>query len=276
MNLSIGAALKAAQRRIDRLDARLLVQQIAGCRHADLIARPELALSPAQAEQLETLVARRAAGEPLAYLLGSADFAGREFLVSPAVLIPRPETETLVEEALARLAGQAAPRLLDLGTGSGIVAVTLALALPQAAVTAVDLSPAALAVAAENACRLGARVDFRQGDWFAPVAGERFDCIVSNPPYVADGDPHLERDGLPHEPQMALTDGVPGGDGTACIRRIAAAAPAHLAGGGWLLFEHGYDQGNASRNLLMANGFESVFTQPDPAGIDRVSGGRFQ
>lgn len=271
---SIGAAWLAAQQRIDRLDARLLVQFVAGCSHADLIARPERALSLEQLAWLESLVSRRAGGEPLAYLLGSAEFYGREFAVTSAVLIPRPETEGLVEMALERLRGLEAPRVLDLGTGSGIIAVTLALEKPAARVTAVDVSPEALDVARGNAGRLGARVDFRPGSWFGPVAGERFDLIVSNPPYVALDDPHLEMNGLPYEPQIALTDGIAEGDGLACIRSIVAGAPAHLAPGGWLLFEHGYDQGVASRNLLQAMQFQCILTQPDLAGIDRISGGR--
>jgi release factor glutamine methyltransferase len=274
MSSSIGAAWRAAQQHIDRLDARLLIQHVAGCSHADLIARPESPLPSEQAAHLEALVARRAGGEPLAYLLGVAQFHGREFTVSPAVLIPRPETEHLVELALERLQGIERPRILDLGTGSGIVAVTLALERPDAVVTAVDISPEALVVAGGNAARLGATVDFRAGSWFEPVAGERFYLIVSNPPYVAHGDPHLELNGLPHEPQVALTDGVAGGDGLACIRTIVAGTPAHLEPGGWLLFEHGYDQGDASRNLLASNGFKAAFTQPDLADIDRVSGGR--
>lgn len=274
MSLTRGAAWRQAEERIDRLDARLLVQHVCGCRHAELIAYPERLLSPAEAELFGSLVARRAGGEPLAYILGSAGFHGREFAVNSAVLIPRPETEVLVELALERLRGLTAPAVLDLGTGSGIVAVTLALECPDARVTAVDLSPEALEVASGNASSLGARVDFRAGSWFGPVAGECYDLVVSNPPYVVHGDPHLELNGLPYEPQMALTDGIPEGDGLACIRAIVAGAPTHLVPGGWLLFEHGYDQGAASRNLLQAAGFKNVLTQTDLAGIDRVSGGQ--
>lgn len=274
MSLTRGAAWRQAEERIDRLDARLLVQHVCGCRHAELIAYPERLLSPAEAELFGSLVARRAGGEPLAYILGSAGFHGREFAVNSAVLIPRPETEVLVELALERLRGLTAPAVLDLGTGSGIVAVTLALECPDARVTAVDLSPEALEVASGNASSLGARVDFRAGSWFGPVAGECYDLVVSNPPYVVHGDPHLELNGLPYEPQMALTDGIPEGDGLACIRAIVADAPTHLVPGGWLLFEHGYDQGAASRNLLQAAGFKNVLTQTDLAGIDRVSGGQ--
>jgi len=268
---TLGQALVSARQKIDRLDARLLLQYATGCNHADLLARPETpVIAPAWAQFAEW-VERRAAGEPLAYLVGEAEFRGRVFQVSPAVLIPRPETEVLIDLALARLKTQKSARVVDLGTGSGIVAISLALECPSAEIVAVDLSPDALIVARNNAARLGAAVDFREGDWFAPLAGERFDLIVSNPPYVADGDPHLVRDGLPFEPLMALTDGA---DGLDCIRRIVAAAPHHLNQGGWLLFEHGYDQGEASRNLLTVAGFKAAFTHPDLAGTDRVSGGQ--
>ncbi len=267
-------ALTAARQKIDRLDARLLLEYATGCTHADLLARPETpVIAPAYAQFAEW-VERRAAGEPLAYLVGETEFRGRVFQVSPDVLIPRPETDVLIELALDKLKGLDAPRILDLGTGSGIVAISLALECPAATLVAVDLEKGAISVARNNAGRLGARIDFRQGDWFAPVAGERFDLIVSNPPYVAEGDPHLERDGLPFEPRMALTDGAAGGDGLACIRHIVANAADHLNPGGWLLFEHGYDQGEASRNLLTAAGFKTAFTHPDLAGIDRVSGGQ--
>ncbi len=269
---TLGEALAFARQRIDRLDARLLLQYATGCSHADLLARPEMPVIGPAGEQFVAWVERRAAGEPLAYLLGEAEYRGRVFQVSPAVLIPRPETEVLIELALEVLAGRAAADVVDLGTGSGIVAVSLALECPVATVSAVDLSPGALAVARNNAGRLGAKVDFHEGDWFAPLAGRRFDLIVSNPPYVAEGDPHLELNGLPHEPRVALTDQEPGGNGLACIRRIVADAAAHLNPGGWLLFEHGYNQGEASRNLLAAAGFKEAFTHPDLAGIARVSG----
>ena len=203
---TLGEALAFARQRIDRLDARLLLQYATGCSHADLLARPEMPVIGPAGEQFVAWVERRAAGEPLAYLLGEAEFRGRVFQVSPAVLIPRPETEVLIELALEVLAGRAAADVVDLGTGSGIVAVSLALECPVATVSAVDLSPGALAVARNNAGRLGAKVDFHEGDWFAPLAGRRFDLIVSNPPYVAEGDPHLELNGLPHEPRVALTD----------------------------------------------------------------------
>ena len=270
--MTLFEALTAARQKIDRLDARLLLQYATGCTHADLLARPETpVIAPAYAQFAEW-VERRAAGEPLAYLVGESEFRGRIFQVSPAVLIPRPETEVLIDLALERLAGLSKPRILDLGTGSGIIAISLALECPRATIVAVNVSPEAISVARNNAGRLGANIDFRQGDWFAPVTGEHFDLIVSNPPYVADGDPHLEFDGLPFEPRLALTDGA---DGLACIQRIVADAPAHLNAGGWLLFEHGYDQGAASRNLLTTAGFKSPTIIPDLAGIDRVSGAFF-
>jgi release factor glutamine methyltransferase len=270
--MTLFEALTAAREKTDRLDARLLLQYATGCTHADLLARPETPVPAPAYAQFAEWVARRAAGEPLAYLVGECEFRGRVFQVSPDVLIPRPETEVLIDLAVDRLKTQKTARVLDLGTGSGIVAISLALECPQAQLVAVDLSPGAISVARNNAGRLGAKVEFRTGDWFAPLAGERFDLIVANPPYVADGDPHLALDGLPFEPQMALSDLEKGGDGLACIRHIVAAAPAHLNPGGWLLFEHGYDQGAASRNLLSASAFQAPFTHLDLAGIDRVSG----
>jgi release factor glutamine methyltransferase len=252
-----------------RLEARLLLEHVSRCRHVDLLTHPEKLLDAAARTLFDAFLARRATGEPLAYLLGETEFRGRVFLVSPAVLIPRPETEVLIELALEKLRGLAAPRVLDLGTGSGIVAISLALECPAARLVAVDVSPEALSIARSNAGRLAAPVDFRAGDWFAPVAGERFDLIVANPPYVASGDPHLALNGLPFEPQLALTDGA---DGLSCIRQIVAGAPAHLQAGGWLLFEHGYDQGEASRNLLTDGAFKATFTHRDLSGIDRVSG----
>ena len=271
---AIGALWRRAAERIGRSDARELLQHAAGCNHADLIAHPERELSAEQLARYEALVARRAAGEPLAYLLGSAFFCGLEFAVSPAVLIPRPDTEVLVNEACRRAPAWRAPRIVDLGTGSGIVAIMLALRLPRALVTAVDLSPAALAVARANALRHGANVRFLAGDWYQPLGAERFDLIVANPPYIADGDPHLAQDGLPFEPQTALTDGVAGGDGMACVDAIVAGARDHLTPGGWLLIEHGYDQAVKVRESIAAAGFFDVAAWRDESSIERVSGGR--
>lgn len=273
MSARLGELWRSASRRIGRQDARHLLEHVAHCRHADLIADPERLLPPEQAERFATLLARRLAGEPLAYLLGKAYFCGLEFAVSPAVLIPRDDTEVLVEQALLRARTRAAPRILELGTGSGIVAVVLARRLAGAAITAVDIGAAALAVARENAARHGAAIRFLLGDWYGPLAGERFALIVSNPPYVAAGDPHLRRDGLPFEPALALSDGVAGGDGLNCIRAIVAGAPAHLSPGGWLLVEHGYDQAVEVRELLARAGFGEIGSWRDAAGIERVSGG---
>jgi release factor glutamine methyltransferase len=270
---SIGEAWRELSQRIDRLDARLLVEHVSGCTHSDLIVRPERSLSTSQQAQLAALAERRVVGEPLAYLVGSAGFYGLEFVVSPAVLIPRPDTEVLVGLAAERAHSLSAPRIVDLGTGSGIVAVMLAHLCPAAAVTAVDFSPAALGVARINAALHGVQVSFLAGDWYAPLGGACFDLIVSNPPYVADGDIHLQKNGLSFEPQTALTDGVAGGDGLSCIRAIIQGAPAHLVCGGWLLLEHGYDQAVQVRALLVAGGFSGVASWCDMAGIERVSGG---
>ena len=269
----IGDVWRQACQRIDRLDARLLIQSVCACTHADLIASPERELTPAQAERLDTLLTRREAGEPLAYLLGTAWFAGLEFVVTPDVLIPRPETELLVDLAVERAQAMVAPRIVDLGTGSGIIPILLARRCPHAEVVAVDISLAALDVARGNAERHGVSVRFLAGNWYAPLASEQFDVIVSNPPYVAEGDPHLGRNGLPYEPQGALTDGMVGGDGTACLREIIADAHNHLRPGGWLLLEHGYDQADNVREMLGGAGFSKVASWRDEAGIDRVSGG---
>jgi release factor glutamine methyltransferase len=219
------------------------------------------------------LLARRLRGEPVGYITGYREFYGLPFRVSPAVLLPRPETEILLEQALARIPERAPCRVLDLGTGSGALAVTIASLRPLAAVTASDACPEALALAAENAAALlvpGA-VRFVESDWFCRLESECFDLIISNPPYVAEGDPHLGQGDLRFEPKAALVGGV---DGLACIRRIVAQAPAHLNAGGWLLFEHGHDQAATCRNLLASFAFQDIWSVRDLAGIERVSGGR--
>ena len=254
----MGEAWRQAGQRIDRLDARLLLERVCACTHADLIAHGERELTPEHCAQFEALLSRRAAGEPLAYLLGSADFYGLEFAVSQAVLIPRPDTEVLVDQARARAQEFRAARIVDLGTGSGIVAILLARICPSATLTAVDLSAAALEVAQANATRHSVHIRFLEGDWYAPLGDERFDLIVSNPPYVAAGDPHLQHNGLPFEPPLALCDGVVGGDGLACLRALVAGAGDHLSPGGWLLIEHGYDQAVKVRDLLHAAGFCAI------------------
>ncbi|MCM8611730.1 peptide chain release factor N(5)-glutamine methyltransferase [Accumulibacter sp.] len=272
---TIGEAWRLARQRIDRLDARLLVEHVASCSHADLLAHAGRPLSALQVRQLEALVQRRARGEPLAYLVGSVGFYGREFRVTADVLVPRPETELLLELALERLRALHDPAVADLGTGCGVLAVSLKCRFPQARVVAVDLSPAALVVARMNAALHGVTIRFLEGDWYGPLGAERFDLIVANPPYVAMSDPHLESGGLPFEPRMALTDGVAGGDGLDCTRVIVGGAAMHLLPGGWLLIEHGHDQGVAVRQLLQDAGLTGMATWPDLAGIDRVSAARF-
>lgn len=269
---TVGAALVAARGRIPASEARLFLREILGVSAARIAAYPEDALTPKQAERFADLLERRAAGEPVAYLLGVREFYGRDFKVGPAVLIPRPETELIVDLVRERVPADAAPAILDLGTGSGALAVTLALELPAASITAVDFSAAALGVARANAEALGAQVRFVESDWFAALdAGERFEVIVSNPPYVADGDPHLAEGDVRFEPATALASGPAGLDD---IVRIVAAAPAFLLPGGWLLLEHGYDQAAAVRDLLMAGGFVEVASARDLAGIERITLGR--
>lgn len=272
--MTLDAAWRLASQRIARLDARLLLEQVTACTHADLIAHPTRMLCADQLLGFDTLVGRRAAGEPLAYLLGSAEFYGLAFAVTPAVLIPRPETELLVDLAIEKLQSSHSARILDLGTGSGVLAVTLARQCRGASVTAVDLSSAALAVARVNAQRHAVEVRFLLGHWYAPLGESRFDLIVANPPYVAHADPHLQHNGLPFEPRMALTDGVVGGNGLACLRAIIGGATARLRPGGWLLVEHGYDQAAAVRQLLAQQGLLELDSWRDLAGIERVSGGR--
>ncbi len=266
---TLKATVEQVKRRIPRLDARLLMQHLLGITHAQFLADPDRKLGGEEVEAFMTLVLRRERGEPVAYLLGEKDFYSRAFKVTADVLIPRPDTELIVTLALKRLKTLAWPRVLDLGTGSGAIAVTIACEHPEAAVVAVDVSPAALAVARENAERLGGKVGFIESDWFAALGDERFDLIVANPPYVAARDPHLLQDGLPFEPNLALTDGA---DGLSCIRRIVAAAPAHLQPGGQLLIEHGYDQAEAVRALLAAGPYAEISTWQDLSGNDRVTG----
>lgn len=268
---TLGAALALARGRIPAAETRLLLGALTGASTAQIAAYPERALAPELALRFVDMLVRREQGEPVAYLLGEREFYGRSFRVSPAVLIPRPETELIVDTVLARVVKDAALRILDLGTGSGALAVSLALELPAAQVTAVDISPAALAVAAANAQRLGARLRCLESDWFAALQGEVFDLIVSNPPYIAAGDPHLEEGDVRFEPPGALASGPAGLDDLA---RIAAEAPAHLSSGGWLLMEHGYDQGAAVRDLLLARGFLDVASARDLAGIERIGFGR--
>ncbi len=250
-----------------RLDAEILLCELLRCNRAGLVIRADEMLTTELALRYAALIERRQQGEPVAYLTGRREFWSLELQVSPAVLIPRPDTELLIEWALERLRGVSAPLIADLGTGSGAIALALASERPDARVIAVDLSADALAQAAHNARLLGLeRVDFRLGDWLVPLAGERFDLIVSNPPYVAEQDPHL-RD-LRFEPRRALTAGA---DGLADLRRIAAAAPGHLKPGAPLLLEHGAEQGAAVRALLHEQGYGAVETRRDLNGLERAA-----
>lgn len=258
---------------IDAREARLLLSAASGVANALIAAFPEREVEAQAAARFVEMARRRAAGEPVAYILGVREFYGREFRVGPDVLIPRHETELLVELALERMARDKPLHALDLGTGSGAIAVTLACEVPGLTMTAVDLSEAALRVARDNASRLAPRADvrFAQGRWFEPLGEARFDLIVSNPPYVAAGDPHLSQGDLRFEPRGALAAGVGGLDD---LRIIIGEAPRHLAPGAWLLLEHGHDQGAACRELLAAAGLETPQTWRDLAGLDRVSGAR--
>lgn len=250
------------------LEARALLAKQLECSREALVAHPERRVSDTDAGAFHVLARRRRTGEPLAYLLGEREFYGRAFAVATAVLIPRPETELLASLALDKARRIDHPAILDLGTGSGCIAITLAIEAPHATIVAADISAAALEVARANAARHRARVTFIESNWYSAIDG-RFDLIVANPPYVADGDPHLQD--LQHEPQLAL---VAGKDGLDHVRTIVAATPAHLRAGGWLALEHGYDQADAVRDLFASAGFESVSTTRDAAGLDRVTSGR--
>lgn len=257
---------------LDPVDARVLLQHVLSVGHAHLIAHSERALTSIEIEATLSLFCRRLQGEPVAYLIGRREFFGRDFLVSPAVLIPRPETELLVELVLERIAGLARPRILDLGTGSGCVALTLALECVDASITAVDISDEALHVARTNGRKLAAaNVEFLIGHWFETVADRRFEIIVGNPPYVRSDDPHLETGDVRFEPRRALASGSAGLDDLA---HIVFGARGHLDERGWLLLEHGWDQADAVAALFGEAGFEDVFLARDLAGHPRVSGGR--
>jgi release factor glutamine methyltransferase len=257
---------------VDRLDAQWLLAHRLKRPRAWLLAHDDSVLDAADEAAFRGGIAERAAGVPLAYVTGEREFCGLVLKVSPAVLVPRPETEGLVEWALQWLDGEAArrpaPRVADLGTGSGAIALALKQRCPRAALAATDASAEALSVAAANGQRLGIDVEWRLGDWWQAVAGRRFDLVIANPPYVAGDDPHLAA--LQHEPRGALT---PGGDGLDALRRIVGGAPAHLHVGGALLLEHGHDQADAVQALLRDAGFTGVGTRADLAGLARCTGG---
>jgi len=254
------------------VDARLLLQHVTGATIAQIVSYPGRQLGPVDRMRFESLVSRRAAGEPIAYLLGEREFYSRAFAVTPGVLIPRPETEGLVDAALARLPAEGTPEVVDLGTGSGCVGITLALEHPKARVLAIDASVDAITVARRNAQTLEcSNIDFVIGDWLQGIDGHRLAMVVANPPYIAAADFHLGQGDLRFEPRSALS---PGDDALAAIREIVGQAPVALARGGWLILEHGHDQGPAVRKLMSARGFIDVFTDRDLAGHDRITGGR--
>ncbi|KXU88141.1 protein-(glutamine-N5) methyltransferase, release factor-specific [Paraburkholderia monticola] len=259
------------------LEARILLTHVLGWRRTQLITRGEEPLEREGVERYRALEARRLAGEPVAQLVGAREFFGLEFEVTPHVLIPRPETELLVETALAAIEPRPRPLVLDLGTGTGAIAVAIASMRPDAQVWALDRSADALAVATHNGARLldakrpGGAIAFLSSDWYGSLdAALRFDAIVSNPPYIASGDPHLCEGDLRFEPRGALTDEA---DGLSAIRAIVAGAPERLTADGVLWIEHGYDQAEAVRALLSARGFAEVRSERDLAGIERISGG---
>lgn len=270
---TVAALVRAGAARLGgdeaRREAEWLAEQALGVGRAWLFAHADDAVKPEVCARYLALLARRAAGEPLAYLLGRAGFWTLDLEVTPATLIPRPETELLVEAALARLPEANALCIADLGTGSGAIALALASERPQARVLATDASAAALEVARRNAARNDiVNVAFQQGDWLEPLAGERFDLIASNPPYIAQGDPHLGRGDLRFEPATALASGA---DGLDALRTLARDAPTHLVPGGWLLLEHGWDQGAAVRGLLRDAGFQRIETLRDLEDRERVT-----
>lgn len=270
VGLRIGHWLERARAAgVPRLDAQGLLAHHLGRPRTWLLAHDDEPLLPQVQRQADADLARRVAGVPLAYLVGEREFHGLVLQVNADVLVPRPETEGLVDWALALAARAPLPRLADLGTGSGAVALAVKHRRPTFEVWASDRSAAALAVARANAQRLQLPVTWVEGDWWHPFAGQRFGLVVSNPPYVAEGDPHLAA--LRHEPQVALTAGA---DGLQALRQIVAGAPAHLAAGGWLLLEHGFDQAAAVTALLEAAGFEQIETRLDLAGLSRLTGGR--
>jgi len=274
--MSVRALLDGAARRLSggeaRAEAELLLAHALGRSRAWLFAWPEHVPDASQVAQFGRFVDARQRGEPVAYLIGHRGFWTFDLAVSPAVLIPRPETELLVELALARLPVDAPSRVADLGTGSGAIALALANERPRASVFATDASADALAVARANAGQLGlCNVEFAQGDWCAALGGRRFDVIVANPPYIADSDVHLAEGDLRFEPPAALSSGA---DGLDAIRTIVEQVPAHLVDGGWLLLEHGWNQAEAVRSLLESHGFGDIASARDAAHHERVTVGR--
>ena len=267
--LTIGGLVRGSG--LPRPEAELLLRVVLGCERSHVISRAEEAVDSARAIAARSWFARRRAGEPVAYITGRREFYGLSLRITPEVLIPRPETERLVELALERIPRDSPMSVLELGTGCGAIALALARERPGLSIVATDISEAALEVARGNARSCAAEVRFARSDWFKELAPEPFDLIVSNPPYVATGDAHLDRGDLRFEPRLAL---VGGADGLVCIRAIAARARTRLRMGGWLLLEHGYDQGDRCLALLGELGYAEVEDFEDLAGIPRVCAGR--
>ncbi|MCY7354866.1 MAG: peptide chain release factor N(5)-glutamine methyltransferase [Lysobacter sp.] len=271
-NTRLDAVLGRAHERIDAVDAEWLLAHALRKPRTWLYTHRDESLDEVDIARFESLLLRRLSGEPVAYVIGMRGFWSLDLAVTPDTLIPRPETELLVELALARLPVDIECRVADLGTGSGAIALALAHERPRAHVVASDASAAALAIAQGNAERLGIHnIAFRQGSWLVPIADEKFDVIASNPPYIAAGDPHLHEGDLRYEPTCALSSGA---DGLDAIRNIVHDAPAHLLPGGWLLLEHGWEQGEAVCELIRSAGFIDVATERDLENRDRVTLGR--
>jgi release factor glutamine methyltransferase len=264
--------LTQAQQKIDRTDAQAIARHALQLTRTELITKSAREISSDEDTLMRSMLFASVNSRPMAYIIGSKEFYGLEFEVNKAVLVPRPETELLVDTALEFLKTKPNAKVLDLGTGSGCIAISIAHHAPQAQVTAIDASAAALEVAARNnLIHAQNRVRLLHSDWFSALGEERFDLIISNPPYIAEGDAHLSA--LTHEPVQALTSGV---DGLTAIKHIIKHAPMHLAVGGWLWLEHGYDQAVKVRELLSDADFKQIRSKLDLAQIERISGGIYQ
>lgn len=268
---TVSSLIKASP--LPKVETRVLLQAVLNVNHAWLISHADQLVTEPQANEFITLMNRRISGEPIAYLLGQREFYGLKLCVDENVLIPRPETELLVDIAKNLLATDKESQVLDLGTGSGAIAIAVATVCPKASVYAVDQSETALTIARHNAAQHGVEIHFFRGNWFDPIPNMKFDLILSNPPYIVKDDPHLSEGDLRFEPRAALTDNSP--DGLTHLRHIIKYAPDYLLEGGQVWCEHGYDQAKACRTLLQAHGFIEVQSLPDLNGIERVSGGRW-